>query len=146
MTPERPLGAPLPPDRTSRVVATAFRAWATTLAVFLLAAALAVWLRLLDGGGTQLDAATRGWHVALLGAFAVLLPLAALGTWLVQSWGVVLWLLAVALHALSVWLGWADDGANGPVMAFNALALALFAPLQIARVWDATRVARRRKG
>lgn len=99
--------------------------WAMrAVALVWLAAAVLVWARLLglaDGGAsfTALPALQKGALVV----FAVVYPVAAIGLWLVTSWGIVVWLMSVLL-ALAIHSVFADRfGVDVGSIAMNAIAL-----------------------
>ena len=132
------IGTPPEPDRTTRWLRAAQVSLYRLIAVALMLGALLLWSRFFGFGvGFALtDTAERGTVLAL----AALLPVAALGLWLVHAWGAVLWLAAAALHAAAVWYGaWP---ATGYALAFNLVAAALFAALLVALAVHGSRARR----
>jgi Family of unknown function (DUF6163) len=77
------------------------------VAIFLIVFAIQYWMRLIgvqDGAQYRFDTMDEHWRLAC-SVLAVLLPAAALGLWGGYAWGVVLWIVAVAIElAMHAWL------------------------------------------
>lgn len=108
--------------------------WATAINVLLrivavgwLAAGIAEWTRIVGvlpvDGGTFLEAA-RPVQIAI-GVFAIVDLLAAIGLWLLASWGTILWAAAILGQAASDIV--LEGGAGMGVWVAGINALALFA-------------------
>ena len=139
------IGDPPPLDRTGDLVSTIHRAFSQVVGLFLLAATVVLWARIfgLDWGLGSSFAEARPAVRSNMAALAALLPIAALGMWQASAWGVILWLLAVALHVVGVLLGWSEGRHVGPVLGFHLVSLSLLVVVETARAWDGRR--RRRK-
>ena len=83
-------------------------AWLQRLvAVYCLAAGIFYWVRLLgfqEGALWRFDLMPVHWQVASV-TLAVLYPFAAIGLWMLSSWGPVIWLICAAAEA-AMYAGW----------------------------------------
>lgn len=118
-------------NNPDNVVALARRLNATFLrlvAVVLLLYALQYWMRLTgfhQGPENRFDTMSEHWQVAA-SVLAVLLPVAALGLWGLFSWGVVVWLVAMAIE-LVMYAGFYDLYGRADLrVAFHVLCLAIY--------------------
>lgn len=140
MSDERALGAAPPPDARRSLVLATRTAVEQVVALFLLSGAFVVWARLMGlslFGASFAEASVEMRIVLALGAG--LLPLAALGMWLGEVWGRVLWLFAVAAHVTALFSGWFPPTTGALVLGFHVVSLALFVAVEIVVLLDARR-------
>jgi len=91
---------------------TSFRLFVRLVALSCLIAGLHYWSRLIglsDGGVSRFDLIPAYWQFAAA-SLAVLLPVAAVGLWMLVPWGPVIWVVAagaeVVMHkGLPLWFG-----------------------------------------
>lgn len=96
-------------DRPQTLLATVFRWFLRLLAAICLVSALIYWSQLLGisaNGQLRFDIVEPRWRIVST-VLAIILPAAGLGLWLTQAWGVVLWLIAIAIE-IAVFGIWSD--------------------------------------
>ncbi|MCX8998981.1 DUF6163 family protein [Rhizobiaceae bacterium BDR2-2] len=83
------------------------------------------------GGGARFDMLDPAWRAACV-SLAVVFPIAALGLWLVVSWGPVIWACAALVQVL-MYTVWRDIfGNNLTVPIMHAVILCVYALFRIA--------------
>ena len=81
-------------------------------------------------GRARFDLLNLPWKVAASG-LAVLYPVAALGLWLIVSWGPVVWLLAAGAQVVMYTVRPDLFGTNWPVVLMNVAIMLAFTVLRI---------------
>lgn len=141
-----PPRGPVPPIRMggrglaarSRVE-TALRLFLRVAAVIWIVEGIHQWLGVLTGPDTTYLPAASPAHVAGLFFFCILDFVAAVGLWLVASWGVAVWLTTMAGHLLALLLAPASLADPVLLLGGDALLLAAYSAL----AWAAARERRR---
>ncbi len=115
-------------------VGLAYLLFLRIVALFMLAMAIQYWMRLtgvFSGPDMRFDLMAQHWRLASA-SLAVLAPVAALGLWGQLPWGIVVWLLVVAVE-LTMFAGFPElFGADLPRVAFHAGCLTLFVGFRLA--------------
>jgi uncharacterized membrane protein (DUF2068 family) len=140
-------GAPALANRSVRAESTepadaGARRWGLVLVLFMrllacvwIAQGLVQWMAMLIPHESVLDRASVQWAAAVV-FFAVLDPVAAVGLWLVSSWGGVIWFIAAAAQIIATV---AIPGLFSPIwIGVNSLLIGLYFLL----TWLAARSAR----
>jgi hypothetical protein len=111
------------------------------VALVLIAVAIQYWMKvtgLNQPGGMRFDLLPSHWQ-AVAAVLSVILPVAALGLWGLNGWGVVVWIAAAATEIAMHTVFAGRFGVDAMKVAFHATALALLATL-----WLVRRIALRR--
>lgn len=105
------------------------------VALALLAFAIQYWMKvtgLRQPDGLRFDTMPSHWQ-AVAAVLSVVLPVAALGLWGLNGWGVVIWIGAAAIEIAMYGFFPARFGPDPMRIAFHAAALSLLAALWLAR-------------
>lgn len=128
-------------ERQQSAVMTAYIWFLRAMAVVCLVSGLLYWAQLtgISSEGTmRFDLLDVRWRV-ILTILAVVLPSAALGLWMEQPWGMVLWIIAIGME-ISAFGFWAHLYEARPMLvAFHAMALAVFVLLAAAAYFERRR-------
>jgi len=97
------------------------------VALVLLAFAIRYWARLigLEDPVIGFDTIATQWQIAL-GSLVVLLPVAALGLWCNTRWGVVIWILVIAVECSMYGFFRAYFGKFDQLIIFHAVSFSCF--------------------
>ncbi|MGO4833527.1 DUF6163 family protein [Rhizobiaceae sp. 2RAB30] len=117
-----------PPQRLPQqtLAETAFAWFQRVIAVYCLLFGVLYWIRLIgfyDGQLWRFDLMPVHWQVAGV-TLAVLFPFAAIGLWMLASWGPVIWFLCAAIETV-MYLGFPDLFGSRPVIPISHLCVAL---------------------
>ena len=103
------------------------------IAVYCLLFGVLYWIRLIgvyDGPLWRFDLMPTHWRVAC-SVLAVLFPFAAIGLWMLASWGPVIWVIC-ALTETVMYLGFSDMfGHRWLIIASHAFVIALYATFRL---------------
>lgn len=101
---------------SEKTLTSVLRIWfLRIMAVICFVSALAYWSQLLGMArdpGLRFDLINPLWR-SVSTVLAVILPVASLGLWLTANWGIVVWLIAIAIEC-AVYGWWADIFAAKP--------------------------------
>lgn len=109
-------------------------AWLNRIvAVFCLMSGLLYWVRLVgiySGDLWRFDLMPVHWQVASV-TLAALFPFAAIGLWMLASWGAVVWLICAVIEVFMYW--WRVDlfGARPPIVIAHVVIAVLYLALVI---------------
>jgi fatty acid desaturase len=96
------------------------------IAIFCLATGISYWISLIglnEGPLGRFDLMPVHWQVAA-SSLAVLLPVAAVGLWMVVSWGPVIW-VAAAVAEVVMYVWFVDLFGTKPLIIISHLSIAL---------------------
>jgi hypothetical protein len=107
---------------------TAFAWFLRAVALYCLAAGIFYWVRLIGfypGALWRFDLMPVHWQIAAP-ALAVLFPFAAIGLWMVSSWGPVIWVICAASEVVMYAGMPARFGHAEPIVAMHAAIAAIY--------------------
>lgn len=114
-------------DQLEPTLAETGYAWLMRIiAVYSLVFGILYWVRLVGfypGSLWRFDLMPVPWQVASV-TLATLFPFAAIGLWMLASWGVVVWVACACIEAVMYW-GMADTFGERRVIVVSHLAVAL---------------------
>ena len=115
------------------------------IAVYCLLFGVLYWIRLIgiyDGPLWRFDLMPVHWQVASV-VLSVFFPFAAIGLWMLASWGPVIWIICAALETV-MYAGFPDMfGERMLIVVSHACVALLYAALRVAIVWQKRRAARK---
>lgn len=105
-----------------------------SIALFCLFQGISYWVRLLgffEGAAWRFDLMPMHWQLAAV-PLAVLFPFAAVGLWMLTSWGTVIWLLCAATEIAMYGVFWELYGWRPGLVFLHAILIACYGGLQFA--------------